>query len=83
MKTTASCSLLVLLLLCAPSSGQLTLSTVRGTASDPTGAVVANAAISLTNMETNAKREVLTGDTGDFEYWPGLFGGYLNPPPPS
>src|SRR5438552_4100414 len=67
MKTIASCALLVLLFFCTPSSGQLTLSTVRGTASDPSGAVVANAAISLTNMDTNAKREVLTGGTGDFE----------------
>ena len=30
-------------------------------------AVVAKAAISLINVETNAKREVLTGETGDFE----------------
>ena len=38
--------------------GQLTLSTVRGVATDSTGAVVAGAGITLTNLETNAKREV-------------------------
>src|SRR6267154_707301 len=67
MKTIACSGLPVLLFFCIPSYGQLTLSTVRGTASDPSGAVVASAAISLTNLETNAKREVLTGETGDFE----------------
>src|SRR6266851_7033757 len=61
------CGLLAPLLFCGPIYGQLTLSTVRGTATDPTGAVVANAAISLTNLETNAKRDVLTNEAGDFE----------------
>jgi len=28
-------------------------------------------------------RSALVGDTGDFEYFPGLFGGYLTPPPAS
>src|SRR6266566_2152564 len=67
IRTPACGGLLALLVFCAQSSGQLTLSTVRGAATDPTGAVVAKAAISLTNIETNAKREVLTGETGDFE----------------
>ena len=67
IRTPACGGLLALLVFCAQSSGQLTLSTVRGAATDPTGAVVAKAAISLTNIETNAKREVVTGDTGDFE----------------
>ena len=47
--------------------GQLTLSTVRGVATDTTGAVVAGAGITLTNLETNAKREVKTNGEGDFE----------------
>jgi hypothetical protein len=47
--------------------GQLTLSTVRGVATDSTGAVVAGAGITLTNLETNAKREVKTNGEGDFE----------------
>ncbi len=59
--------LLAVLVVCSTLLGQLTLSTLRGTATDPTGAVVAGAGITLTNLETNAKREVKTGDSGDFE----------------
>jgi hypothetical protein len=54
-------------LLVSPLFGQLTLSTVRGTATDPSGAVIANAKIELLQLETNAKREVTTNESGDFE----------------
>src|SRR6516162_2894035 len=37
---------------------QLTVSTLRGTATDPAGAVVANAHITAINQETNLTREV-------------------------
>ncbi|MFB3825430.1 MAG: carboxypeptidase regulatory-like domain-containing protein [Bryobacteraceae bacterium] len=47
--------------------GQLTLSTIRGTATDPTGAVVGDVLITVTNLETNARREVRTGASGDYE----------------
>jgi hypothetical protein len=46
---------------------QLTVSTVRGTATDQRGAVVVNAHIRVVNVETNLSREVLTNDNGDFE----------------
>src|SRR5215467_3927690 len=52
---------------CSPLFGQLTLSTIRGTATDPTGAVVTNTNIELLHLETNAKRQVLTNESGDFE----------------
>ncbi|HZT30224.1 MAG TPA: TonB-dependent receptor [Bryobacteraceae bacterium] len=55
------------LVACAALFGQLTLSTVRGVATDPSGAVIAGADITLTNLETNAKREVKTNAEGDFE----------------
>ena len=55
------------LVLCASCFGQLTLSTVRGTATDPSGAVVANTKIELVNLETNSKRDVTTNESGDFE----------------
>jgi hypothetical protein len=61
------CGLLAALVLCSTLLGQLTLSTVRGTAMDPTGAVIAGAAISLTSLATNAKRDVKTNGAGDFE----------------
>src|SRR5262245_17610897 len=46
---------------------QLALSTVRGTAADPTGAVVTSADISLVNLDTNFKRSTSTNENGDFE----------------
>jgi len=52
---------------CSPLFGQLTLSTIRGTATDPSGAVVIHANIEVLHLETNAKRQVLTNESGDFE----------------
>jgi hypothetical protein len=57
----------VVLAFCSPLLGQLALSTIRGAATDPTGAVVTNASIELLHLETNAKREVVTNESGDFE----------------
>src|SRR5262249_24747584 len=54
-------------LVCMPFYCQLTLSTIRGTATDPTGAVVTGTTIQLIHLETNAKREVVTNESGDFE----------------
>jgi hypothetical protein len=47
--------------------GQITLSTIRGTATDPSGAVIAEAAIVVSNSETAARREVNTDENGNFE----------------
>ncbi|HET8550205.1 MAG TPA: carboxypeptidase regulatory-like domain-containing protein [Bryobacteraceae bacterium] len=46
---------------------QLTLSTIRGTVSDPSGAPVVGADITLVNIDTSARRIVKSTDTGDFE----------------
>ena len=59
--------LLTLLFVSIAMFGQVTLSTVRGVATDTSGAVVAGAGITLTNLETNSKREVKTNGEGDFE----------------
>jgi outer membrane receptor protein involved in Fe transport len=53
--------------LCSTLYAQVTLSTIRGTTSDPSGGVVTGAAIEILNLETNAKRQVATGESGDFE----------------
>lgn len=45
-----------------------TLSTIRGTAQDPSGAAVAEVAISLVNSETNFTRTATTNATGDYEF---------------
>jgi len=34
-------------------------------------------------VQWDTKHALHVGNTGDFEYFPGLFAGYLNPPPPS
>src|ERR1051326_3951960 len=57
----------LLLVACGALSGQVTLSTVRGTTTDPSGGVVPGADIELVNLETNAKRQVKSGESGDFE----------------
>lgn len=59
--------LLAPLVLCSMLFGQLTTSTIRGTAQDPSSALVGGASITLTNTDTNAKREVKTNNSGDFE----------------
>src|SRR4051812_29560128 len=46
---------------------QLTVSTLRGTATDQTGAVVAGAEIKVVAAATNFTRSVMTNDNGDFE----------------
>ena len=46
---------------------QTDLSSIRGTAVDPSGAAVPNAKITLTNTETNIAREVLTTSDGVYE----------------
>ncbi len=40
--------------------------TITGTVTDPTGAVVQKARVTVVNQETNAIRETLTNDDGDF-----------------
>lgn len=46
---------------------QLTVSTLRGTATDQSGAVVVSARIRVVHLETNLSREVSTTESGDFE----------------
>jgi hypothetical protein len=55
------------LAVCATLLGQVTLSTVRGVTTDSSGGVVAGAHIEVTDLETNAKRQVKSGESGNFE----------------
>src|ERR1051326_4301477 len=59
--------LLLSLLSFLPVSAQLTVSTLRGTAVDQTGAVVVDAEIKVVGTETNLSRSVKTNENGDFE----------------
>ena len=47
---------------------QTRFATVSGTATDETGAVLANATLVLSNVQTSAKNEVRTNQTGFFEF---------------
>ncbi|HLV02500.1 MAG TPA: carboxypeptidase-like regulatory domain-containing protein, partial [Acidobacteriota bacterium] len=46
---------------------QLTLSTLRGTVMDASGAVVPGADINLTDLSTNISRTTITDGAGNFE----------------
>ena len=46
--------------------GQSDRGSIRGTVTDPDGAVVANAKVTITNVETNETREVTTNDEGNY-----------------
>ena len=45
------------------TTGQLS-----GTVTDPNGAVVSGASVKITNLDTNAERETMTGDDGAFAF---------------
>jgi hypothetical protein len=47
--------------------GQLSVSTIRGTVTDPTGSVIPGATITLVNVATNIERSAKTSENGDFE----------------
>jgi hypothetical protein len=59
--------LIAILLTAGGLSAQTDLSTVRGTALDPGGAVVPKAAVTLTNLRTGLTRATTTNQNGDFE----------------
>lgn len=59
-------NLVVLLAFMGIASAQAPIGAVGGTVSDSSGAVVAGAAVSVTNVQTGLKREVKTGAEGEF-----------------
>src|SRR6266849_1898201 len=70
------CFLLALSIQSITLWAQLTVSTLRGTATDQTGAVVVAARIRVVHQETNLAREVDTNENGDFEIVDLPRGGY-------
>jgi Carboxypeptidase regulatory-like domain/TonB dependent receptor len=54
-------------LLAAPASAQLIVSTIRGSVVDAAGAVVSGAELKVVNLGTNIQRTVTTNDAGEFE----------------
>jgi hypothetical protein len=59
-------ALIVLVLAGSPAFPQSTFGTFVGTVRDPSGAVVANAAVELTNQGTSAKRSASTDTSGSY-----------------
>jgi Carboxypeptidase regulatory-like domain len=59
----------VTLFLCAsliPLHAQKVTSTIRGTVTDPTGAAISGAEVTVRNTDTNATRTAKSGDTGEY-----------------
>ena len=54
------------LLCCLPLLAQAQQATIVGTVTDPSGAVVPNVAVSITNMDTNLNRVYPTNDAGQY-----------------
>ena len=58
--------LLSALLLALPALAQAPIGTIAGTVTDDSGAVVANAAVTVTNLDTGLKRELKSDSLGQF-----------------
>ena len=56
-----------LLLAASAALGQLTTADILGTVTDATGAVVANASVSIVNLATNEERTATTNASGDYQ----------------
>src|SRR5258706_10748651 len=70
--TTSGIALLGALLICLSASGQESVSTLRGTATDSSGAVMPGVAVTVREIATNiVARKLLTDEQGNYEI-PGL-----------
>jgi hypothetical protein len=59
-------ALLLAVMLCASAKAQTTTGAVYGTVVDTSGAVVPNASITVTNVQTGTKKTVQTNAGGDY-----------------
>lgn len=57
---------LLLTVLACPLAGQTVQGRISGTVADPSGTAVPGAQISLTNLDTGAKRATVTGNAGNY-----------------
>lgn len=58
----------VTLLCCLCVQAQVTTGRISGTVTDPNGAIVQNAAVKVTNLDTNATQQVMSGEDGNFAF---------------
>jgi peptide/nickel transport system substrate-binding protein len=70
---------------CSPSTDLMTWTCHlrSGVKFQQMGTLDANDVVDSFSVQWDTKNPLHIGNTGDFEYFPGLFGGYLNPPPPA
>ena len=66
MKKTFAALVLGVTILMMPAFGQLDTGSISGTVHDPSGAVVPDAAVTATNLNTQAKRTVQSGPQGGY-----------------
>ncbi|HZN11288.1 MAG TPA: TonB-dependent receptor, partial [Blastocatellia bacterium] len=62
------CWLSLSIILCAPALAQTTSTTILGTVTDGSGAVIPNAKVTVTNTRTGVKREHTASSTGDYSF---------------
>jgi hypothetical protein len=67
---------LICLLLCLPALAQSTGGRILGRVADPSGAVLANVKVSLTNEATGVSRSVQTNSSGDYVFLEVVPGNY-------
>lgn len=60
--------ILILLFLVSAAVAQKFTGTIRGTVTDPTGAVVSGATVNVVDQNTGLKRTMKAGQTGDFDF---------------
>src|SRR5207245_8103183 len=68
-----SAIVVLLFLSAATAAGQTSSASVVGRVTDPTGAVVPGVTVKITNLDTNASRQVSSNEVGDYTI------PYLNP----
>jgi hypothetical protein len=62
-------TILLCLSIAAPLLAQFETAEVLGTVHDPSGAVIAHAAVMLTSQATGLQSKVVTGENGDFDFF--------------
>src|SRR5215467_6246102 len=61
-------AILLLAMSAKPGVGQNVYGTIRGTATDASGAAVADATVSLTNLDTQEKHSINTDTSGNYTF---------------
>src|SRR4051794_37215003 len=59
---------LVAIVACVPTLAQNTTADIVGTVTDSSGAVISGATVELTNVETQEKRTIISGESGEYTF---------------